>query len=143
MSHVATIEIEIKDLDALRQAAIDCGLEFCEGQTSYKWYGYSVGDSPLPAGMTAADLGICDHALRIPGDAQAYEVGVVKRGAGYVLLWDFWQGGYGLQAKIGKDGGLLRQRYAVAVAKAQAQRQGLRVTERKLPNGKVQLLCQR
>ncbi len=44
MSHVATIEIQIKDLAALKQAAKDLGLEFRENQKTYRWYGYSVGD---------------------------------------------------------------------------------------------------
>ena len=67
MSHVATINIEVKDLDALGIAAGRIGLELVRGQKEYRWYGQSVGDYPLPAGLTEADLGVCEHAIRIAG----------------------------------------------------------------------------
>src|SRR6266446_5904173 len=103
MSHVAEIDMEIKDLDALKAAAQDLGLEFCEGQQTYKWYGHSVGDFPMPAGFKEQDLGKCEHALRVKGNPGAYEIGIVPRRdgrPGYTLLWDFWAGGLGLQNKV-------------------------------------------
>jgi hypothetical protein len=130
MSHVATIEIEIRDLDALDAAARSLGLELVRGQTTYKWYGRHVGDYPLPAGFTREDLGRCDHAIRVPGNNQAYEIGVVKRRdgrPGYVLLWDFWRGGYGLVEKVGENANRLKQAYAIEAAKRAAWRAGHRV----------------
>ena len=32
MSHVSKVDMEILDLDALKKACADCGLEFREGQ---------------------------------------------------------------------------------------------------------------
>lgn len=142
MSHVCEMELEVKDLDALQEAAKAIGLELVRGQTKYKWWGHSVGDYPIPAGFTAQDLGNCDHALRIPGNPTAYEVGVVKRKdgkPGYQLLWDFYAGGYGLEKVIGPDGGLLKQSYAVMVAKKQMLRQGYRATTKKDAKGNVLL----
>jgi len=68
MSHIAEIEIEIKDLDALEAAARSLGLELARRQTTYRWYGELLEGHPLPAGFTKADLGRCDHAIRVPGN---------------------------------------------------------------------------
>lgn len=144
MSHVATVAIEIKDLAALRAACKRIGLEFMEGQKSYKWWGRSVGDYPLPEGFTAAELGKCEHALRVKGNDNAYEIGVVRRKdgkPGYSLLWDFYAGGYGLQNVVGENCGLLSQAYAVEAAKSRARAMGRTVTEVKQANGTIQLVC--
>ncbi len=154
MSHVATIEIEIRDLDALARAAKRCGLEFVKDQTTYIWYGRSVGDYPLPEGFTEKDLGRCLHALRVPPSELSkgqktrppYEVGVVERRdgkPGYMLQWDFYAGGYGLEKRVGKDCQRLRQAYGIEVAKAQAQRKGFRVTEQVLADGSVDLIAEK
>lgn len=130
MSHVTNINLEIKDLGALRDACAALGLEFREGQTTYRWFGEHVGDYPLPKGFKASDLGKCDHAIALPNNKNAYEVGVVRArdgSDGYVLQWDFWSGGYGLQAAIGNDANKLRQEYAVAVAASKARAKGFRV----------------
>lgn len=136
MSHVATIDLEIDDLTSLQAAAEALGLMFSEKKT-YRWYGRSVGDYPLPNGFTEADLGKCDYAISLPGNAKAYEVGVVrnKNGKGYQLLWDFWNGGFGLEEKIGKNAGLLKQSYAVSRAKKEMLRQGYRAATRKDAKG--------
>jgi hypothetical protein len=142
MSHVADLEMDIKDLDALEKAGKKLGLVFEKDFKNYKWFGESVGDYPLPAGFSEADLGKCDHVLRIPNSPGSYEIGVVKRRdgkPGYQLLWDFWQGGYGLQDKIGKDGGLLKQAYSLEVAKKQMLRKGYRVSEKRDAKGNVLL----
>lgn len=127
MSHIAEIELQIKDLQALKEAAKALGLELREGQETYRWYGRSVGDYPLPAGFTKEDLGKCEHALSIPGSPYAYEIGVVARKdgkPGYTLLWDFWQGGYGLEEKVGRNAIDLQREYAFAVSKAAARKKG-------------------
>lgn len=146
MSHVAKIEIEIKDLGALRSAAEALGLELVEGQTTYKWYGLSVGDTKLPEGFTAAELGTCEHALRVAGNPSAYEIGIVARrdgGAGYTLLWDSWRGGYGLTEKIGAGAEKLKQGYGVEVATRVALRAGYRVVGSMVrEDGKVELRLQ-
>ncbi|MEW6545048.1 MAG: DUF1257 domain-containing protein [Nitrospirota bacterium] len=127
MSHVAIIDIEIKDLEALKMACRDLGLEFVADQRTYRWYGRSVGDYPPPEGFTVQDLGKCEHAIRVPGNAQAYEIGVAKRRdgrPGWTLLWDFWNGGYGLQEKVGEKAVRLTQAYSGHAAIRAAQRLG-------------------
>lgn len=130
MSHVATIELEIKDLDALETAACELGLVLVRGQKTYKWYGHSVGDYPLPKGFTSTDLGKCEHVIRIPDNAHAYEIGVCPRRdgkAGYILQWDFYAGGYGMVSRVGDGAQKLKQAYASQVALKAARAQGFRV----------------
>ena len=142
MSHVATVDVEVKDLDALAEAARAVGLELIRGQTTYRWYGRHVGDYPLPAGYAKKDLGMCEHALRIPDGpdkhARAYEIGVVRRRdgkPGYALMWDFYSGGFGLEERVGKDCQNLRREYALTVATRAAVARGYQVNKQTQPGG--------
>jgi len=143
MSHITLVDIEIKDLECLRKAAAELGLEFCEGQKTFKWYGQHMGDYPLPEGFTQADMGSCDHALKVKGNPEAYEIGVVKRRdgkSGYHLMWDFWQGGYGLQQAVGANCSKLCQGYAekVVLKNTQALRsKGWQMSKQKNKNGEI------
>lgn len=126
------MELEINDLDCLEKAVQQLGLELVRGQTHYKWFGRSVGDYPMPVGFKASDLGKCEHAIRIPGNSNAYEIGVVKRKdgrPGYQLLWDFWQGGYGMQEKVGTNGDKLKQHYTAQYSMKSWQKKGYRVSQ--------------
>ena len=152
MSHVATIDVQITDLDDLDAACRRLGLELVRGQQTYRWYGEHVGDFGLPDGFTEEELGTCEHAIRLNATQAAalrdsfgddpYEIGVVRRRdgkPGWSLLWDFYQEGYGLERVIGQNAGRLRQAYAIEAAKRQAKRQGFRVLEQRLPGGAVEL----
>jgi hypothetical protein len=147
MSHVATIDIEIKDLPALEQACKRLGLELVRDQKSYRWYGSHVGDYPVPEGFTVEDLGKCDHAIRVPGNEEAYEIGVVRRRdgkAGYTLLYDFYAGGRGMTKFVGDaQCSKLKQMYATTIATRTAQRQGFRVQEHVGADGRIQLRCRK
>jgi hypothetical protein len=126
MSHVSKIELEILSLEGLKSACQKLGFSFQENQKTYQWYGRWVGDSPLPEGINLEELGKCDHVIKIP--ECAYEIGVVKRGQKYVLLWDSWHAG-GLEQKIGKDAGLLKQGYTIERIKREAKRKKYQVRE--------------
>jgi hypothetical protein len=132
MSHIAKIELEITDLETLRQACERLGLEFMENQTTYSWYGSWVGDAELPEGITIHDLGKCDHAICVPG-AQ-YEIGIVQRDRKYILLWDFWHQG-GLEQKLGKNAGRLKQAYTIERVRKEARLKGHRICEQKTDQG--------
>jgi hypothetical protein len=141
MSHVTDMKLHIKDLDCLKKAAKALGMDLVKA-SKFKWFGQHVGDYPLPQGFTKEDMGKCDYVLRIKGNDHAYEVGVCKRRdgkPGYTLLWDFWRGGYGLEAAIGKDGGKLKQNYAVSVAKKQMAEQGLDISTKVKQDGTIVL----
>jgi hypothetical protein len=129
MSHVSKIELEVNDLDTLKAACKRLGLEFIDGQKTYAWYGRFMRDYPLPDGISADDLGKCDHAIRVPG--AEYEIGIVKKNGKYTLLWDFWQSG-GLEKKLGKNAGKLKQAYAVERVRREARTRGYGVCEQKV-----------
>ena len=126
MSHVSKIELEIQSLEDLKLACKRLEFIFQENQQTYQWYGRSVGDYPLPEGFTVDDLGKCHHAIKVPGCE--YEIGIVKRGAKYVLLWDSWQAG-GLEQKIGSDAGILKQAYTIERIKREAKLKKYQVRE--------------
>lgn len=126
MSHISKIELEILSLGDLKTACNRLGFIFQENQKTYQWYGRWVGDSPLPEGISIDDLGKCDHAIRIQDCA--YDIGVVKRGSKYILLWDSWHAG-GLEQKIGKDAGILKQGYTIERIKREAKMKKYQVRE--------------
>lgn len=132
MSHIAKIELEIRDLQSLKNSCKKLGFQFMDGQKRYQWYGKWIGNQPLPDGISEENLGKCDHAIHVP--AAAFEIGVVQRGNGYILLWDSWIGG-GLQKHIGKDAEILKQTYAVESVKKEAKKKGYRFTEKKMKHG--------
>lgn len=146
MSHVATIEIEIKDLVALRAACVELGLELMEHQKTYRCWGTGKqlddltsyqkrsGKQLMPDGWTLSEMGQCDHAIRVKGDTNGYEIGLARRrdgGSGYLLLCDI-SGAYGIRQHADTDFGKLKQGYAVEVAVRAAKRAGFRVLEKKV-----------
>lgn len=143
MSHVCKVDFEFKDLESLKRAALDVGCEFVEDKT-FNWFKTHVGDYPLPEGFTREDMGKCDvGVIRVKNaSAQTYEVGVCSRRdgkKGYTLLFDFWQGGYGLEKAIGSKADKLKQAYAVRVNTKTLQREGFRVKRTVDAQGRVHL----
>lgn len=131
MSHVTKVELKVESLESLKKACSELGLQFNEGSQNFKWYGTHIGDYPLPEGFKKEDMGKCDHSISVPGQSQAYEVGVCKARDGsdnWELLWDFWGGGYGLQDAIGDKGMLLQEEYAACHAEQQLIDAGYIVT---------------
>lgn len=135
MSHVATVNLKIRDLAALRAACESIGLEFREGQTSYRWFGENVGDyteadSVIARGMNPEDLGKCTHAIAVPGSETAYEIGLVADGDAFSLAWDFFgQFGRELEAVAGRKCSTLVQAYAGEVAARTLFAQGFTLGE--------------
>ena len=71
---------------------------------------------------------------RHPRSGRRLEVGVVRSGKQYALLWDFWRSG-GLEERIGKGAGLLKQVYAVEKARAEARRKSYSIIEKRTETG--------
>lgn len=142
MSHVATVDLHVKDLKSLEKACKSLGLELVYDQKTYKWYGRSVGDYSVPEGFTAEELGKCEHAIRVPGNANAYEIGVVKRRdgqPGYQLMWDFFAGGYGMEKIAGKNCSNIKKEYAASVSTKQLLKQGFRVQRHVMTDGRIKI----
>jgi hypothetical protein len=142
-SHVATIKLEVRDLDSLEAACKTLGVELRRGQNTYRWYGLSVGDTPLPEGLTEQDLGKCDHAIALPNNSKAYEIGVLQRDDHYVLLCDFWSGGYGMEAAVGPQANWLCDEYSAEYATRIYQQDGFFVTRTRNEQGEIILEAER
>jgi hypothetical protein len=111
MSHITTITMQIKDLKSLARAAKRLGLEFREGQRTQRYY----------SNKTNA----CDHAIAIPNNSTAYEIGVVAATDGtYTLAFDDFMGGKGMMDIVGKGCCRLKQAYTVELAKKKLKNQG-------------------
>jgi hypothetical protein len=116
MSHISKIELEVRDLGILGQACERLGLGLARGKRMFRWYGK---DAP------------CDHAIRVPG--ANYEIGVINKNGLYELNCDFYD--RTIEKVIGRQGGLLRQAYAVEKTKTEARKKGYSVLERQTDNG--------
>lgn len=141
MSHIATVEVRIVCLDALAIAAEACGLELVRGQTTYRWFGNVEAAGREYSDPARPDAGKCEHALRVKGDRNAYEIGVVRAagGDGYQLAWDAYGGGKGLMALVASEAnrqgvGKLVQRYSLERARRELMGKGCRVVEKAVGN---------
>jgi hypothetical protein len=146
MSHVEKLKLFITDLDALEQCAPSLGLRLERGATSYKWWGRSVGDYPIPAGFTEADLGRCEHKLVVEGNNEAFEIGLVRRRdgqPGYEMLFDFYghRGDPLLKALGGKEGNRLKQAYGATVAANYYAELGYETYQTRDADGTVQVIA--
>lgn len=138
MSHIEKCSVVVADLEALETACKRLGAQLLRDVHTYRWYGRSVGDTPLPDGFTANDLGKCDHVIKVPG--VNYEIGVVRNrvGKGYSLLYDFWgvkvpnspHDGHKLLEKFGQGLTTLIDRYSVETLKRQARAKGYTTEEK-------------
>jgi hypothetical protein len=137
MSHIAVGKARIHDLDALKDAAANLGLEFIEGKTSFEWYGAFMNDSAIARdaikrGYSAKDFGKCEHVLRLKGCQ--YEIGVKRAadGDGYVLQYDQFGSGHALMQAVGDTAGTaecpkLQDEYNLSVAARRLKKQGYKV----------------
>ena len=116
MSHISKIELEVRDIQVLMSACQRLGLELVKGQKMFKWYGKEAE---------------CDHAIRITG--ANYEIGVINNGSLYELNCDYYDPN--IEKTIGRQGGLLKQAYAVEKSKVEARKKGYSVVERQTQTG--------
>lgn len=153
MSHIVEIKMIINDLASLRKAvSADPRLEIREKKT-YKWYGTSVGNYPLPEGVTVDMLGKCEFAIGVVGNPNAYEVGVIKKKDGtYTLMGDFYAGGFGLCEVVGEktkedpSGNnffKLANSYAAQVAAKSMRKKGYAVNIKAQPGGQYEVQCKK
>jgi len=119
MSHLSKIELQINDLFALRSACTRLGLEFRQDQKTFEHYG----------GRRE-----CHHVIMVP--EASYEIGVFRNdeNGSYHLQWDSYHAG-GLEKKLGKDAGRLKQTYAIERVRKEAKLKGHRICEQKTNQG--------
>lgn len=145
MSHVAHVDLHVKDLACLEMACKRLGLTIEKG-SYYRWYGrwmndYHAQEAAASQGFDPKQFGKNAQYV-IKGEGCEYDVGVVPRidgKPGFSLLYDNYQRGRGLEAIIGKGACTLKQSYAVEVSKRQMIIQGFQVSERKNANGTISI----
>jgi hypothetical protein len=123
MSHFTTIDVQIKDITALRHACAEIGVDlqenaFARGYASNRRHGA--------------------HVIRLKGP---YDVALQEVPDGsYRLIADLWHGH--VERELGPGLGRLKQLYGVHKTIAEARKKGLTVRRQALTNGGVRLaLC--
>jgi hypothetical protein len=117
MSHIATVQTEIRSLESLSAACRRLGLDNPQNGT-HRLFG----------GQTATG-----YAVKLPG----WRYPVVFDLTAKQVRYDNFNGHWGDIKQLDR----LKQAYAASAAKAQASKQGFRVQERQLPDGSIQLVC--
>jgi len=145
MSHVADVQLHIKDLKCLKEAVERMGGEFVEGQTTFTWYGRFLNDwrengkiSERAAinRVDAANFGKCLHAIKIK-DCR-YEIGVIQDpdGKGYKLIYDeFGEGRKLVEWLGGENYKMIKAQYGTRVFARDMKRKGYRITTSTAANG--------
>lgn len=131
MSHVVKEKMVIKDLDTAEKVAQTIGMELVRNVKNYKWFGRWVGDYPLPEGFKKEDLGKCEHVLRVKNASNyTYEIGLCKNpdGEGFVMMYDFWAGGHGLEAVAGPGCRNFKSAYSEAITSKFLRKKGYAVS---------------
>jgi hypothetical protein len=120
MSHFTEIRTRITDIEALRQACDELGVELLDNATA-RGFGRNTRHGR--------------HVIRLKGP---YDVAVNPTDRGdYSLETDLWQGH--VEKELGSGLGRLRQLYGVHKATAEARRRGLRVRRSSLQDGRIRL----
>lgn len=139
MSHLCEIEREFRDLDSLRAALAELGLELGGPGVVEYFYGRHGGES-----RSDRDLERCDHIVQIP--ESSYSLGFKRQANGsYKPVCDeeLLEGGYGQRDKgreiLGEKGGKLWQAYAYHGAVSQAHRKGYSVMRQYEKDGSVKI----
>lgn len=124
MSHLATVQTEIKDTKAVQALCDELGLTFHENKRTHRLY------------TTQAP---CAHAISNSNKWGGYEIGLIGTPTGYTLSFDdMLQGCYG-EHSIGKGASKLLQLYGVHKATMEARKLGYMVTRKAGANGAIKL----
>ena len=123
MSHFTDIDIEIRDIEALKAACAELGLAVA-GNTTARGYGENLHRG--------------EYVIRLRGP---YDIAVTHGTDGcWTLTADLWAGH--VEKEVGPKFGRLRQMYGVHRTLREAQRLGLRARRSVLQDGTIRLaLC--
>jgi hypothetical protein len=122
MSHFTTIQTQIRDLEALRDASVELGLGFTTNATCR---GYAGMSRPAP------------HVIQLKGP---YDIAVEpskESDGSYGLTTDWWNGH--VEREVGAGCGRLLQSYGIHKTMREARTRGLRVSRRQEQDGSVLL----
>ena len=120
MSHFTTIETQVRDVEALRQACTELGLELLKNAEA-RGYGSQRRHGDL--------------VIRLKGP---YDIAVnQQQGGSFGLTCDWWRGH--VEKEVGKNYGRLLQLYGVHKAQAEARRKGYTTRRQRLKDGAIKL----
>ncbi|MEB3357846.1 MAG: DUF1257 domain-containing protein [Synechococcales bacterium] len=125
MSHFSQIKTQIRNLDSLKAALTDAGVDWKSGPTEVRGY----------RGQTC----VADIAIQ---QDNGYDIGFSWNGNEYELVADlqYWQQPLTVQGFLNQ----VSQRYAFHTVKNEASNQGFHVAEQKADeNGAIRLVLQR
>ena len=150
MSHVASVDLIVTDLDALEKVCTELGMQLCRGQRTWKWYGrwmddYAAEDAAYKNGIKPEQYGHGEHAIRLPGCE--YEIGLVpvEEGKKWRVVYDFYGPGQALAKACGGQAlpGLKDTYGAMVTAKHYSTlmpgQKPWQVKTTKLPTGAIQV----
>lgn len=121
MSHFTTIRTQVRDIDALRAACSELGLELLQNTAARGYAGQATKG---------------DFVVRLKGP---YDVAVNRQPDGtYGLTADWWSGH--VEREVGRGFGRLLQLYGVHKTLAEARRKGCTVRRHALADGSVKLV---
>ena len=120
MSHFTTIQTQVRDIDALRDACAEMGLQVVENADAR---GY--GGNRVPG----------DYVVRLQGP---YDIALQRQPDGtFGLTTDWWAGC--VEKEVGPNFGKLLQLYGVHKAMREARRKGLTARRQALGDGRIKL----
>lgn len=132
VSHVADVDIKIRDIACFEKAVIALGGEYLPDEHNIRWYGQFLNDwSSDRAAVNRIDpkrFGKSDAGIaRFPGCT--YDVGLLKNEDGsYTPYYDTYGQGHGLTKVLGGENCVkLKDEYAAAVTTRMLARKGFRV----------------
>ena len=121
MSHFTTIKTQIKDLEALRSAVTELGLQLVPKTTARGFINQTVKG---------------EFVIRLKGP---YDIAVNRQpDATYGLTTDWWNGH--VEREVGSNFGRLLQLYGVHKTVVEARKKGWSVLRKQQPNGSIKLI---
>jgi hypothetical protein len=120
MSHFTTVQTQIRDVTALRNACQELGVELAENAEA-RGYG---------SNKRKGDL-----VIKLKGP---YDIAGTRQADGsYELITDWW--GKHVEREVGKGYGKLLQLYGVYKAQAEAKRKGFTTRRQSLKDGSIKI----
>lgn len=120
MSHFTTIQTQVRDIAALRDACQELGLQVAEKADARGYAG-----NTLPG----------DYVVRLQGP---YDIALNRQPDGtFGLTTDWWAGH--VAKEVGPDYGKLLQLYGVHKAMREARKKGLTVRRQAISDGRIKL----
>ena len=124
MSHFTTIHTQIKDIEALRSACQEMGLNLLQNTEARGYYENKTKG---------------DYVIQLKGP---YDIALNKQPDGSIALTaDLWNGH--VEKEVGQGYGKLLQLYGVHKATFEARKKGLSVLRRQQQNGSIKLVLMR